>query len=666
MMEDYWIKYWSMNNYFALDNDRLKKKSYVYAYFPKANLYGFQDGGFRHLVSADVIGRFLRLDHNNVLFPTGCHSLCYSAFLENKKLNNVINDDITDIFKNQMLKLGIGINNDAYIDMKHNEFLQALQQAFLDLYNKGYIAYKEAKVLYDKKKNKIYDTMTNYENLTIIKQKSFVLKIDSVIDDVINDINNLDCNDELKKKLINCFSPKKLMKLNLIVSNGSTLHVKLYEPQFLGGVSFIFLNPEFIDITNYIDINEYQSIISYLDSNSQMAFAYSGLSCKNPLTGNDIPIFISNMFKTDAYLGIPGADLDDLALANEDGLDIIDIIDDGHLINSDFLDGMTPNEAKNKIFEAFVEADMAEEVCYYDKHEILLSSLDNFGALFPFLEDKLSGEIYSLDGYLPYAFSKHLRPVLPDGANIEGSTMNGTINNLFIEGITPILAMLYDSIGAIVPILSNDAVKIYNEWNGIEYYYASKGDIYSSILMPLIFYRIIKNECGITNSLIHRLFLVDNVLDHRRKKIIRSNNNLIDLNQMLVKYHSDSIRLYFMKTKLDEEFVLNSYELEDINKALDECFIKLKENNQANSLSDYALYELINDSKLYLKAGNVCEYAKCVYNFIGEYILKSGLSKKQVLKFIVIAYPLIPFTCEEIYKEVFGGKYSVSNEDIPD
>ena len=120
MMEDYWIKYWSMNNYFALDNDRLKKKSYVYAYFPKANLYGFQDGGFRHLVSADVIGRFLRLDHNNVLFPTGCHSLCYSAFLENKKLNNVINDDITDIFKNQMLKLGIGINNDAYIDMKHN------------------------------------------------------------------------------------------------------------------------------------------------------------------------------------------------------------------------------------------------------------------------------------------------------------------------------------------------------------------------------------------------------------------------------------------------------------------------------------------------------------------------------------------------------------------
>ncbi len=661
----YWIKKWQKDKAFYIENDRIKEKKLFYTPFSYTNLLGFQNAEILPLLSTDVLARFNRMNNKNVLFPTGFNSLCNTSFIENKKISNHLNDDLVNVYDNQMRSLGIGVNEAKHINMRHDEYLSNLQQAFIDLYNRGYIEYKPKKVYYSKKHNKLYDYMNKPQSSSSMIVKSFVLKIDSVIDDVLNDINQIKCDEELKNSLIKSFEPKRIMKLNFYVSNGSILEVCLDEPQFLGGVSYIFLNPEHIDITDYTDINEYNSVISYLENNTGL-FAFSGLYAQNPLTGKDIPIFISTIYDIDVYVGIPGIDEDDKLLAVEQELEVIEIVNNNCLINSDFLDSLEINEARDKIFDAFIEAEIATDFIEYNNVEILLSSNDNFGPLFPFLEDKDTGEIHSLQGHLPYAFSDKMRPVLLDNVDIIGNTMNGTINNLFTSGICPILSIIYDDIGSIISIFSDEALDDIEAWGSNECLIINKEQIYSSLVMPLIFYNIIKKESKVKLPVfIKEVKLVKEIVDIKLNKIRRINNNLIDFDKLLNKHYPDSIRMFMLLDENDESFIFDQYRLEDVDSIIKQCYNTLLVDNLEKSVIEYELYTLSNKCLRALKDNNAKDYVRLIYDFINNYILKYGLSYRLTETFIKIASPIMPFICEELNKELFNAKYSIINEDWP-
>ena len=135
----YWLDRWSKSKIFSVENDHIKQKSYLFSSFPKTNILGFQNGNIRPVLIGDFYSRYQRMNNFNVMYPVGYDSLGLQSFLENKKMSNIINDDISLIFKDQLLKLGIGIDENKEIDLKHREYLNVLQHAFIDLYEKGYI-----------------------------------------------------------------------------------------------------------------------------------------------------------------------------------------------------------------------------------------------------------------------------------------------------------------------------------------------------------------------------------------------------------------------------------------------------------------------------------------------------------------------------------------------
>ena len=415
MGRSYWYKKWQANKSFIIENDRLKTKSYIFVPFPRVNQYGFQNADVRKLVAADLLARYQRMNDYNVLFPVGFHTLGNSSFTESKRNSNLLDDKIANVFYNQMLELGIGINSSKLIDMRHNEYVEGLQLAFLDFYDRRYIQYKNMMVYYDKLNNKIYDY--NEKGTTPTVFKCFSLEIGNLLSQIAKDIKELDCEAEIKELLLDYLEPTKKLNFEITITNGSKLSVSLDNPEFLGGISYIFLNPEYIDITKYITADEYYSVMNYLDNGDEM-FVYSGVQAINPLTGNHIPIFISTMYQTDAYLGNPSIDDDDNTLAMNYGLEIIPITSGNSMINSDFLDGLTIAEARIRIFDAFVEAEIATSSTIYTKSTINLSSLDGFGPLFPFLLDKNSKSLNSLRGYLPYTFSNQFRPVLNSNVDV--------------------------------------------------------------------------------------------------------------------------------------------------------------------------------------------------------------------------------------------------------
>lgn len=642
---------------YSIDNDRFKEKAFVYAPFPEANKHGFQDGNIRHLILGDILARYLRMENKNVLFPTGFNSVTPGSFQESKKMYKNLDDQSTDIFYNQMSRLGIGISDQKCISMRHKEYISLLQLSFIDLYERNYIKYKMTSPYYDKDENSIYDPMDAPSGLPRTSMKCFTLDIAGLIPQIVMDIDKLNLKEEYKNELIEDLKPLVVLTLDFMVSNGQMLEVSMENPEYMGGISYIFLNPNFIDIRDYISRDEYGSVERYLTLEEGL-YVYSGLTAKNPLTAKDIPIFISMMYPKGIYLGLPDIDPEDKLLALNEGFDLMPILADGILMNSDILDGYNKDEGREKIISAFTDAEIAHSSRIYKHSEVLLSSLEPFGVLFPFLEEK--GKINSLKDYLPYAFSSQFRPVLGENVDVAGSPIPGTISSVFTEGMASILSILYDDIGSLDSIFSLDSRDLYQAWLPIECAYIPEDRLIPDLLMPLAFYNIIKKEVSYAlPDLFKKVVILSKPLDIHRKSILRSNNNLMDMDRYIQKFGCDTIRLLSGRCG---EMVYDTYHLEDLKEYILHIRSQLVQaiDDPIPSM-DYYFKQLSFYTKDALDSLNIEKYLDILKEFNQKVLFKDIISKTQALDYLRIIYPIFPCLAEELYQELFHGKYSILN-----
>lgn len=660
-----WYTKWQNDKCFMVENDCLKDKISIISSIPRADIYGFQDLRIRELLASDVKARYERLKNKNVLFPVGFDSLCNKSFLENKKQQNKISDELSDNLLRQMLYLGIGVNKGKCIDMRHDEYLSNLQLFFIELYKKGYIEYGNLKVYYDEEKNKIYDSLnTPSIDLPLINKKVFYLNIESITPELISDIKRLDLEDNIKYNLINYLNPIKILSINLQLSNNKSLNIKLENPEYLAGISFILINPDYLDnnydINNLIDINEFNSLANYFEGKINSFF--SGIYAKNPLTMKDIPIFISNIITSNIHLGIPDIDSDDEAISKELGIESIRIIENGLLINSDLLNGLSLNRAKEKIFDVFFNEGVGDIVYDYGLKKILLSSLDPFGALFPFLIDE-GDKIYSLENFLPYNFSTQFRPILKEGVDIPGRAIDGTINNLFSMGSYPIISILYDEIALNESIFSLNTKEELNKWCPFILNTIKKENIITELFMPLVLYNYLKREFDYDiPPLFKKIIITGKTLDIKQNEISKKNNNFVDFDYLLQEYSPDSIRLYFMSKPLNEDFIFSKDELSDIElliKSIKTCL--LNKSLDLNPTLDFELDILSSNIEGLLDNNNITEYILNIIEFSKKYI-SSKATKRQILKYLSLIYPIMPYLADEIYKTLFNSRYSIINE----
>ena len=642
---------------YSIDNDRFKEKAFVYAPFPEANKHGFQDGNIRHLIQGDIYSRYLRMQNMNVLYPTGFNSVTPGSFQESKKMYKSLGDESTDVFYKQMSRLGIGISDNKCISMRHKEYTSLLQLAFIDLYERNYIKYKMTSAYFDKEANKIYDSMDIEESLPKTSIKCFVLDIQGLIPQIVADIEKLDLSLEHKDLLISSLKPKDVLSLNFMLSNGELLEVSMENPEYMGGISYIFLNPNYIDIRDYVSKDEYGSVERYMMKEEGL-YVFSGLLAKNPLTGLDIPVFISYMYPKGVYLGLPDIDPEDKLMVLNEGFDNKPILADGLLINSDILDGYTPKDAKEKIISAFQDAEIGSLTKIYKHSEILLSSLEPFGILFPFLEEK--GKLNSLKDYLPYSFSSQFRPILGDDVDVSGSPIQGTISPLFTEGLCSILSLIYDDIGSLDSIFKDESRKLYEAWLPIKVSYIPEERLIPDLLMPLIFYNIIKKEVSYAlPDLFKKVVILSKPLDIHRKSIVRSNNNLMDMDKYILKFGCDSLRLLASKVK---EMVYDTYELTDISEYINRIKQALLSAVNEKVISmDYYFHKLAYFLKSALDQANIEKYIEILKEFNEKVIFHEIISKEQALDYLRMIYPIFPYLSEELYEEEYNGKYSILN-----
>lgn len=631
-----WYNVWQENNYFTIEKNILKKKQTVFTNFIKVNQNGFLNADFRSYLYADTLARYYRFKGYNVASTIGFDSLAYSSFLENT------NKDMTIPFKEELEKLNVGYPKNKLIDNNDKTVVNLIQQIFLSLYNKDIIKYKDMDVY--KEKEKIYDPIEINGNRQLTKEKAFVLDYSKYLNRITNHLVNLSIEDEYKEYLFTKLGAYDTLVINLETKNKKNIELYLQEPEELGALEAIIINPNHLDILEYIAPNEIFAVENFLIHQNK-TYLYTGNYVINPLTGLEVPIFIS--FKhNEAYKFVFSTK--DEEIISDLGLTFINIYKDNCLINSDFLNGLTKEAAREKIVEVFSEEMIAEKVKTYHKTEILISSLDKYGALFPLALE--NNKLITLENFLPIILNKSGIIEMGNKDKLPNvKFLDFTINSLFLKGIEPILTILYDKFNDTDLINNKTTIKDLANWLNNINVIVNKNNLIANILMPLIILSIIEEEENVVLLKNYEITLVDNTYDSYGSEIKRKNNNCIKVNDLIASYGADAIRLYVLSTNMKDKLYFDSNKIFIFKQFLNKVKMIFKRGCLVSNYDlDFPLYQLKN--KLYdaLAELNFAKYINELRDFVNKYLGKNNFTKKQGLEFLTILSLVSPETAEEI------------------
>ncbi|MGN0157027.1 MAG: leucine--tRNA ligase [Lachnospiraceae bacterium] len=398
-VEQKWQAVWDEEKAFATSNDYSKPKYYALVEFPYPSGQGLHVGHPRPYTALDIVARKRRMQGYNVLYPMGWDA--FGLPTENYAIKNHIHPKIVtknnvERFKNQLHSLGYSFDWDREINTTDPNYYKWTQWIFLKLFKAG-LAYKTEMPI-----NWCTSCKVGLANEEVVngvcercgsevvrKVKSqWMLKITEYADKLIEGLDTVDYIERVKVSQKNWIGKSQGAEVDFSIKNkDDKLRIYTTRPDTLFGVTYMVVSPEhpIIDkykeeIKNFDKITEYREMASKKSDFERTELAkdktgveIDGLTAINPVNGKEIPIWISDYvlmtYGTGAIMAVPAHDERDWEFAKKFNLPIIEVVAGsevdvneavytdvatGTLVNSDFLNGLSVAEAKEKII-AFLE-----------------------------------------------------------------------------------------------------------------------------------------------------------------------------------------------------------------------------------------------------------------------------------------------------------------------
>lgn len=430
-IEKKWQKKWYSEGTFNAKDDFSMKKWYGLIEFPYPSGQGLHVGHPRSYTALDIIARKRRMQGYNVLFPIGFDAFGLPA--ENYAIKNHIHPKITtekniNHFKEQLKSIGFSFDWSREINTTDPNYYKWTQWIFIQLYKHG-LAYKTTMPI-----NFCTGCKVGLANEEVVngvcercgspvvqKEKSqWMLKITEYAQRLIDDLDDVDYLDKIKAQQRNWIGRSEGAEVKFKISGtDKTLTVYTTRPDTLFGATYMVVAPEhhIIEelkdkITNMDDINDYKYKAS-LKSDFERAelnkektgCEIKGIKAINPLTGKEIPIWISDYvlitYGTGAIMAVPAHDTRDHDFAKKFNLPIIQVIKSnsgeevdiekeaftdvatGILINSGFLNDLSVTDAKKKVIEYLEENKIGEKKVNYKLRDWVFSRQRYWGEPIP-------------------------------------------------------------------------------------------------------------------------------------------------------------------------------------------------------------------------------------------------------------------------------------------
>jgi len=394
--EKKWQDYWSKNEIFVSSRDNEKEKYYVLEMFPYPS-GRIHMGHVRVYTLGDVIARYKKSKGFDVLHPMGWDAFGMPA--ENAAVEHGIPAaewtwSNIETMRRQLKSMGFSYDWKREIATCSPDYYHQEQAMFVDLLAKDLAYKKETWVNWDP----IDKTVLANEQVidgrgwrsgALVERRllsQWMFRITAYAQDLLDSLNQLEeWPESVRTMQANWIGRSEGLKIEFeLAGRSETISVFTTRPDTLYGASFIAIAPNhplgsqlaennpkmlrFIEQCNRLGTSEVE-----LEKAEKLGFD-TGLKAKHPFSGQkDLPVFVANFvlmsYGTGAIFGCPAHDQRDIEFAIKYKLPIKTVVepaedfpdpslpphtaftDEGLMINSGFLDGMTTSQAKEAVAE---------------------------------------------------------------------------------------------------------------------------------------------------------------------------------------------------------------------------------------------------------------------------------------------------------------------------
>jgi len=600
-IEKKWQNIWEEKGAFHAKNDYTLPKFYALVEFPYPSGQGLHVGHPRSYTALDIVARKRRLQGFNVLYPMGWDA--FGLPTENFAIKNHIHPEIVTKnnvahFKEQLKSLGLSFDWSREINTTDPNYYKWTQWIFLQLFKKR-LAYKKEMSVNWCTSCKV--VLANEEVVNgvcercggevVHKVKSqWMLKITEYAQRLLDDLDDVDYLDRIKTQQRNWIGRSTGAEVDFGTTAGDTLTVYTTRPDTLFGATYMVIAPEHPVIEKWASaINNMPELLAYREQSARKSdfertevqkdktgVEIKGVRAVNPVNGREIPIFVSDYvmmtYGTGAIMAVPAHDTRDWDFAKKFSLPIIEVVKGGEvekeaftdcatgiMVNSDFLDGLSVEEAKVKI-KAWISANgKGHEKVNFKLRDWVFSRQRYWGEPIPLVHCDKCGWVPLPESDLP------LR--LPEVASYE-PTENGE---------SPLAAM-EDWVKTTCPHCGGEARRETDtmpQWAGSSWYFlrycdAGNGDALASpealkYWLPVDWY-----NGGMEHTTLHLLYsrfwhkaLWDigavptkepykkrtshgMIIGENGEKMSKSRGNVVNPDEIVNEYGADTLRLYEM------------------------------------------------------------------------------------------------------------------------
>ena len=429
-IEKKWQNKWEKEGTFNASTDYTKKKWYGLIEFPYPSGAGLHVGHPRSYTALDIVARKKRLQGYNVLYPIGFDAFGLPA--ENYAIKTNVHPKITTEqniahFTAQLKSLGFSFDWSRCVDTTDPNYYKWTQWIFIQLFKKG-LAYKATMPINFCTGCKV--GLANEEVVNgvcercgspvIQKEKSqWMLKITEYAQRLIDDLDDVNYLDKIKIQQRNWIGRSEGAEVKFKIANSDEeLLVYTTRPDTLFGATYMVIAPEhkLINklsdrITNIAEVKDYQNK-SALKSDFERSelnkektgCEIKGIKAINPLTNKEIPIWISDYvlssYGTGAIMAVPAHDTRDYEFATKFNLPIVQVVkptegtvdlskeaftdvQTGLLINSEFLNDLSVEDAKKKVIEYLEKNNIGSKKVNYKLRDWVFSRQRYWGEPIP-------------------------------------------------------------------------------------------------------------------------------------------------------------------------------------------------------------------------------------------------------------------------------------------
>ncbi|WP_018126787.1 leucine--tRNA ligase [Balneola vulgaris] len=439
-IETKWQKYWLENKTFKTPTDKSKPKYYVLDMFPYPSGAGLHVGHPEGYTATDIIARYKRMKGFNVLHPIGWDAFGLPA--EQYAVKTGTHPRITterniNKFREQLQAIGFSYDWDREVNTTDPNYFKWTQWIFLKLFERGLAYEDEVAVNWCPElgtvlaNEEVIDGKSEVGGYPVVRKpmRQWVLKITEYAERLLEDLEDLDWPDSLKEMQRNWIGKSIGAEVDFQIQGfEDKLTVFTTRPDTIFGATYMVIAPEH-HLVEEITTEEHKDAVAEYKAQSELKSdldrqelskektgVFTGAYAINPANGKEIPIWIADYvlisYGTGAIMAVPAQDERDWEFAEKFDLPIVRTVQpeegfegkaytgNGPAINSEFLNGLEIDEAKEKIIDWLEEQGAGKKAVNYKLRDWLFSRQRYWGEPFPIIH--VDGEAKAIpESHLP-------------------------------------------------------------------------------------------------------------------------------------------------------------------------------------------------------------------------------------------------------------------------